>query len=309
MDPLASFDVNGTLGAIQIGVSVSYVLFGVATTQTYIYYSRFPDDSRMLKALTAFVWFCDIAHTLCLGQSLYTFTILDYAHPERLAGPPPRSLCASTLFSGLTAASVQAFFSYRIYSFNKKVYIPSVIWFMAFLHLSGRIVIFITSLRTPSLNVYVTQWEWLITTNWIISVVSDVVITTTLVVILHRQRSDIMRRKTAALVDKLILWTIETGMLTSASSILMLAFFVGMKSNYVWIAFYAITTRLFSNSLLARRVGRSLEQETLRTMNQVEFSLSSLAAAGRPSHGVQVKTERQVTYGTEPHGGKIPENF
>jgi hypothetical protein len=27
------------------------MLFGVTTTQAYIYYSRFPDDSRKLKAL------------------------------------------------------------------------------------------------------------------------------------------------------------------------------------------------------------------------------------------------------------------
>jgi hypothetical protein len=37
-------------GALQIGVLISYVLFGVTTTQTYIYYSRFPDDSPKLKA-------------------------------------------------------------------------------------------------------------------------------------------------------------------------------------------------------------------------------------------------------------------
>lgn len=38
-------------GALQIGVLVSYVLFGVTTTQAYIYYDRFPDDSPKLKAL------------------------------------------------------------------------------------------------------------------------------------------------------------------------------------------------------------------------------------------------------------------
>jgi hypothetical protein len=38
-------------GAYQIGVLVSYALFGVTTTQTYIYYSRFPDDSLKLKTL------------------------------------------------------------------------------------------------------------------------------------------------------------------------------------------------------------------------------------------------------------------
>jgi hypothetical protein len=38
-------------GAFLIGVLVSYVLVGVLTAQTYVYYGRFPDDSPKLKAL------------------------------------------------------------------------------------------------------------------------------------------------------------------------------------------------------------------------------------------------------------------
>jgi hypothetical protein len=68
MDPIVSFNPNPTLGAhrmtgpchalddffagaLQIGTLISYALFGVTTMQLYIYYSRFPDDSRVLKVL------------------------------------------------------------------------------------------------------------------------------------------------------------------------------------------------------------------------------------------------------------------
>ncbi|KAF7350834.1 hypothetical protein MSAN_01645300 [Mycena sanguinolenta] len=135
-------DINATLGALQIGVLISFVLFGVATTQCYVYFTRFPEDSSRVKAVTAFVWLCDAANTICLGHILYTLTISDYAHPDRLNSPPPRSLSASTLFTGFTATSVQAFFGFRIYAFTKKIYIPVLIWFMAFLHLLGRLILF-----------------------------------------------------------------------------------------------------------------------------------------------------------------------
>ncbi|KAJ7918937.1 hypothetical protein B0H13DRAFT_1868919 [Mycena leptocephala] len=104
MDPAISLNLNTTLGAIQIGVLVSYVLFGVSTTQTSIYYSRFPDDSRKLKALVAFVWICEVGHALCIGHSLYVYTISDYAHPERVLGPTPKSLETTSIFSGVIAA-------------------------------------------------------------------------------------------------------------------------------------------------------------------------------------------------------------
>ncbi|KAJ6454214.1 hypothetical protein C8R45DRAFT_628757 [Mycena sanguinolenta] len=287
---MASFDPNPTLGAVQIGVLVSYVLFGIATTQTYIYFTRYPDDPRGVRALTAFVWACDLARTICLGVVLYTYTIKDFTHSERLDGPPPLSLCLHTFFSVLTAACVQAFFAFRIYVFTKKLHIPLLIWLMAFLPLLGGIVLFALTLTVTSLSNYVANWEWLVTTNWSLSVATDVVITTTLVVVLRRRRSR-AHEKTAVVVDKLIVWTIETGLLTSVSSLLTLAFFVSMKTNYIWLTFYTISTGLFSNSLLASLNSRS----SLRAMQPP--GLKVLASTGSPSSGgVHIQTESHVMY-------------
>ncbi|KAF7346750.1 hypothetical protein MSAN_01813400 [Mycena sanguinolenta] len=249
MEPLASFDPNPTLGAVEIGVLLSYALFGVATTQTYTYFSRFPEDPRRVKALTAFIWACGVVQCFCLGHSLYTFTITDFANLQRLFGSPPKSLSISTLFSGFTAACVHGFFAYRIYAFTKKIYIPALVWLIALVHLVGRLSLFATTLHASSVGSYLVQREWLVTTNWGLSVAADVVIATTMVIVLRQQRS----RARARVVDKLILWTIETGLLTSVASIGMLICFVLMKQNYAWLAFYAVSTQLFSNSLMTRQ--------------------------------------------------------
>ncbi|KAF8152106.1 hypothetical protein K438DRAFT_1987916 [Mycena galopus ATCC 62051] len=256
MDPVASFNPNPTLGALQIGTLISYALFGVTTMQLY---SRFPDDSHVLKVLTAFVWVCEVAHRVCIGHTLYTFTISDYGHPERLPGVPSKSLAISALFDGLIAACVHGFFAFRIYTFTKKLYIPCLIWFMAFLNLLGLIGIFIASMRATSWGSYLAQFEWLPTTTWSINVACDVAITATLVVVLRRQRSW-AHNKTVALVDKIIVWTIETGMLTSVLSIVTLALFVTMTENFIWLAFHVLGPQLYSNSLLARRVDWGTEE-------------------------------------------------
>ncbi|KAJ7867151.1 hypothetical protein B0H13DRAFT_1897672 [Mycena leptocephala] len=221
MDPAVSLNLNTTLGAFQIGVLVSYVLFGVTTTQTYIYYSRFPDDS------SSRFWICEVGHTLCIGHSLYVYTISDYAHPERVLGVAPKSLETTSIFSGVIAAcgtlfskhatSVQGFFSFRIYAFSKKLYIPFLSWMMSVLRLLGCTVLFVGGLGMKSIDGYVVQWEWLASFVWSISTANDVMITATLVVLLSNQRDNVHTR-TAALVEKLILWSIETGMLTSSPS-------------------------------------------------------------------------------------------
>ena len=42
-------NLNSTLGALQIGVYISLVLFGVVSLQTYYYYAKFPEDRATLK--------------------------------------------------------------------------------------------------------------------------------------------------------------------------------------------------------------------------------------------------------------------
>ncbi|KAJ6585253.1 hypothetical protein B0H19DRAFT_416733 [Mycena capillaripes] len=239
MNSAASFNANATLGAYQIGVLVSYVLFGVMTTQTYIYYSRFPDDSRKLKILVAFVWVCEVVHTVCLGHALYAYTISDYTHPERIGGAAPKSLSVAPLLAGILVVCVQGFFSFRIYALTKNVCIPAIIGAMTFLQLLGSAAATVTALRMASVISYEVQNEWLLLSNWSILTANDLIITGTLVTILIRQRT-YAQKKTALLVDKLILWSIETGMLTSASGVIALICFVAMKDNFVYLAFYII---------------------------------------------------------------------
>ncbi|KAJ7850998.1 hypothetical protein B0H13DRAFT_2360417 [Mycena leptocephala] len=295
---MASFNPDTTIGAYQIGVLVSYVLFGVTTTQTYIYFSRFSEDSPKLKALVAFVWVCEVAHALCIGHTLYTITISDYMHPERLAGAAPISLEMAVLFHGIIASCVQCYFAFRIYKFSQSLYIPIFCWAMSFLRMLGDIGIVVTAVPMTALGTYEVQFRWLVTALWSVSTVNDFTITATLVSLLYIQRSNAQRR-TAALVDKLIVWTIETGMLTSLAGLGSLAFFVAMPENFIWLAFFTVVSRLFSNSLLALT--------TLRAMNDVTlpFSLPTISALPK---SVQTTQTTQLSYDADSQSPRDQSN-
>ncbi|KAF8183575.1 hypothetical protein K438DRAFT_1839055 [Mycena galopus ATCC 62051] len=302
MNSGGSLNLNTTIGAFQLGVLVSYVLFGVTTTQTYLYYSRFPDDSLKLKALVAFVWVCEFVNTLCIGYTLYVWTISDYSHPERLLSATPSSLAVAVFVTGIIAAFVPGFFSFRIYRLSKKLAVPVITWIMAFLRLLGGIVLFIATLKMKSVEGYVTQWEWLLTFIWAVGSANDLTITATLVFLLHKQR-DKAHKRTAVLVDKLILWTIETGLLTSITGLVELACFVTMKDNFIWIAFFAVVTRLYSNSLLAR--------ESLRAMSDAHLSISlapPTSAIQFPSGNAQLDKSARIIRNTVPRNNVVFEN-
>ncbi|KAJ7736873.1 hypothetical protein B0H16DRAFT_1695259 [Mycena metata] len=224
------FDPNPTFGALQIGVVLSSILFGVTITQTYIYYNRFPEDPWRMKALVAFVWMCEFAHTVCITHMLWTYTISDYGHPERLVTrAAPRSFEAAVFISGVITACVQGFFALRIYHLSKSLFIPGVCWALSLVRMAGTTLICIVGGRMVNLHSFLIQWGWAALTIWSVSAANDLLIAVTLAYLLYSQRADVHKR-TAALVDKLIEWTIETGMVTSALGIVTLICLFGLRS-------------------------------------------------------------------------------
>lgn len=53
-----TLDVDSTYGAILIGVLVAVFLFGIVTLQTHIYFSQFPDDRLVFRALVRILTLC-----------------------------------------------------------------------------------------------------------------------------------------------------------------------------------------------------------------------------------------------------------
>ncbi|KAL0567918.1 hypothetical protein V5O48_014072 [Marasmius crinis-equi] len=66
-----------------------------------------------------------------------------------------------------------------------------------------------------------------------------------------RQRTSAHNNKTTlAIVDKLILWTIQTCLLNGLLSVLTLAFFIALPGKFAWLATYIALPKVFSNSFL-----------------------------------------------------------
>ncbi|KAF7377838.1 hypothetical protein MSAN_00207300 [Mycena sanguinolenta] len=278
--------MDNSLGALEIGVLVSYLLFGVTTTQTYIYYNRFPDDSPKLKAMVAFIWVCECGHAICIGQGLYNYTITNYGQPESLASLP-KSILTSTFLTAVITSIVHGFFAFRIYSLTKKLYICFIISILMFLRLLATTALSFVAMSEALLVPFENRFEWLVISTLTISATIDSTIAVILVVSLRNQSRDVAKR-TTALVDKLIAWTIETAGITSVSSIITFLCFVTMTHNFIWLGVQVVSARgehvqsphqgysdlsaVFSNSLLASLNSRV----TLREMDKLTVTLQSL---------------------------------
>ncbi|KAJ7855615.1 hypothetical protein B0H14DRAFT_2579274 [Mycena olivaceomarginata] len=198
MDSMPPSTLAASLGALQIGVFVSHVLFGLIP--------RGPPTAKSF---------------VCIGDTLYDYTISNYGHPERLVGALPKSLMATVFLTSIIATLAQGFFTFRVYMLSKRLYIMLGISFMLFLHLISTTTIFFIGMRMTSLPSFESQWGWMIIVSLAFSSATDLMITTFLVGFLLNQHFGVHNR-TMALVDKLIAWTIALitrfGFLASLSS-------------------------------------------------------------------------------------------
>ncbi|CAA7270139.1 unnamed protein product [Cyclocybe aegerita] len=265
---LAAFDAHGTLGALSVGVLISSFLFGIVTVQAYVYYTRFPEDQMKLKILVAVVWLFELAHCISICHSLYSLTISHYGDPRALVRPPS-TLFLAIIFSGVIGPLVQAFFAERVRVVSGQLIIPIICWTLSAVRLAMSLVAASEAFQMTTLAQYQKEWKWLLTTVLAIGAAVDIIVAAALCYHLRIQRSN-SHEKTAMMIDKIIAWTIQTGLMTSLTGLVMLICFLAMPGNFVWLAFFMFLARMFSNSLLASLNARSI----LRSSKFVELQQS-----------------------------------
>nr|GAT42703.1 predicted protein [Mycena chlorophos] len=222
--------------------------------------------------------FCELAHVICITHSLYGLVITDFGQPQRITSIPI-SLSISAVFNAIVAMCVQGYFAFRIYRLSKSLFIPFISGLLSLLFLASSSAVCAVSTGPIPFATFEKQWGWLLDATWFIAAINDMLIAVTLVVLFYRWHQKDTENWNVVLIDKLIAWTIGkdrdnhkvwycsalfiANLCQSAAGVLNLVCFAFMKSNFVWIAWYVITARLYSNSFLANLNSR----DTLRALN------------------------------------------
>ncbi|KAJ7512936.1 hypothetical protein B0H11DRAFT_13361 [Mycena galericulata] len=246
-------DLNGNLGAIEIGSVLGAFLFGVETLQTFNYYNNFPKDSNLLKSTVALVWLLELGHTISAWHAVYSQTVTFYGQPSHILSPP-HSEEMTILFAALIYTVVQFFFANRVRILSGQWYIMVLACLLGSMRLVAHIGIVAMLLHYSRVSI-VLQWRWLVTTSLSLDLAVDLLITASLCHCLWNLRSCESKR-TRTMVDTLILWSLESTILTSAASIMQIILFM-TRTDLVWTTFFVIQAKLFSNSMLASLNGRA----------------------------------------------------
>ncbi|KAF8142246.1 hypothetical protein K438DRAFT_688879 [Mycena galopus ATCC 62051] len=254
---MAPFRLDSTLGlgVIELGIFATLVLLGILITQVYVYYLC-NADRTFVKILVAAVLILELCHSGVAIQAIYywTVTLVDVQDkPGTILG-----LSLGMIFETLVTFLVQTYYIDRVYRFSQNGWISAFLFTLCLLRLGGGIAIsvgsFMNLAHEPDYFSLQHRLGWLITTILTVGASVDVLVATSLCVYVHRWKAAPTMKTTLELINRIMFWSIRTGLITSLVSVAIVVCFQTMKDNYVWIGIFAVLGKLYSNSLLASYV-------------------------------------------------------
>ncbi|TBU66057.1 hypothetical protein BD310DRAFT_39562 [Dichomitus squalens] len=211
---MAPLDI--TMGCLLMGTITAGVLWGISCSQLFYYYTRYHKDPLSLKLLVGTVFVSDSAHQAVIIQSVYAYLVTDYGDPTKLMHPNT-GLIIQVFFTALTGLLVQSFFVLRIWRLsNKRTYLVIPVIFLVLAEFAVSVAYAVKAFFLPSF-LQVNRIRGLSICMNAFAAAGDVAIAGCLCTILHLSRTEFS--KSNALINKLMVFAVNTGLLTSISTL------------------------------------------------------------------------------------------
>ncbi|KAL5501432.1 hypothetical protein ACEPAH_8692 [Sanghuangporus vaninii] len=276
---------DDTLGAAFIGFAVATVFYGILMVQMYSYFQRYTLDRPLYKLLVAVVWLLETVHSVFSGHAVYHYAISSFGNPFALL-IPTWSVIAQILVGACISVLVKCAFTMRVWRFSgNNVVLTGIILALSF---SILVMSVILTIQAFQLETFAEQpkLKWLTTAVLATSVFTDLVIAASLTYFLHHLRNAFSAN---TLINGLIAYSLETGAITSVCGIATLISFDILPTTFVYLSFFFVLSKLYSNSLLAtlntRRVVRGRGTDRTPGTNG-EFTIVHSAGPVQTTHSI-----------------------
>jgi len=239
---------SNTIGALVFGWGISNIVFGMLCIQVWRYYQRYPNDHWSYKVLVFALWALEALHQAFIGHTTWYYVVENFGDIFVYLKPPIWSLCAQTVLGSLVGSIVKICFAMRVWKFSRGNYLVTGL-IIGMVIAQFATAIFYT-IKTFQLQVdQAGQIRYIGSVALSLGMVTDVFTAASLSYFLHKMRTGFKRSDT--LINRLIIYSVNTGMLTSVFSAAVLATYNIMPTNFVYISLYFILCKLFANSCVA----------------------------------------------------------
>ncbi|KAI0706343.1 hypothetical protein C8Q76DRAFT_800792 [Earliella scabrosa] len=241
--------LDAQFGAVLLGTFFGLVLYGLGMHQTYRYARLYPEDPWLIKSLVIMIAILESLHSAMNMHTCYYYLVTNYFNPTVL---PTRGVWSLSFLPVVASAIMivsQIFFARRVYLIGPRY--RFVVGVAAFF-LAGTLAFGTAAVFEANVVSGFKEFEgltWLISACFGMAAAADVLLTTALIVVLRRSRTGFKR--TDSLIDILIIYTINTGMLIGISNTISLVLAGALPHNLIYVGFSIITAKLYANCFLA----------------------------------------------------------
>ncbi|KAG0694068.1 hypothetical protein DFH29DRAFT_1073023 [Suillus ampliporus] len=186
---------------------------------------------HLINTFVSVVILIQLGHFVCVISTLWTMTVSTYGDPSQLSVFPLAADLAIPL-SAFTVFIVQSFYAFRLWRLTRNFFLPILCEMLSVIAQTFTLILAARAISMTNFTTFEDSQIRLIALSFIARAVCDCITTAGITWGLKTKRGDI--GDTPTIVDLLILWTIETGLVTSLMAVTVATLVLALKQNYVW---------------------------------------------------------------------------
>jgi len=259
---------------IFIGFVIATALYGVTLLQGLFYFRTYTKDPWALKLLTASLLIFDSMTTILPAHALYYYLIENFGNPGAGISEPLTYRIENLMLTFITVL-VQSFYTHQIWYLSKNKPLTILLAALVIITFGLGLEVTVDILQNGS-AIHLASRKILIVGGLVqgFAALCDIIITSSLCWLLHSRRTGIKR--TERLVDRLIILSVNRGLVTTVTQICFLVLNVSIPGKIYWFPFHQAVGKLYTNSYLAMlniRVGSAQAVKAATTSDTQVTSL------------------------------------
>ncbi|KAI0364765.1 hypothetical protein BV20DRAFT_974067 [Pilatotrama ljubarskyi] len=246
------------IGGLLIEVFFAFILYGITTLQTFMYFQKYSGDNSTIKALVAAVWILESVHTGFCMQFIYAYLVVGFGDFENFLNIN-WGIGVTVVCSAGVALCVQGYYTWRVWIVSgNSVAWAVIIGFFSLLRVAFGIASAVLSYVYPQWLAFRHTKTSLVTISGGLgsAALVDMLVACTLTFYLKRGRHT-WHRESNSMVNRILLYSVNTGAITGSASLLCVILFAVKKTSLVFLGLVMIQTKLYANSLLGSLNARS----------------------------------------------------
>jgi len=241
-----------------IGILLTALCLGVLTVQTSSYCHAFPNDGGWVKLVVGFLWIVEAFQLACVTRALYSLFLKNYDNPLAHIVWEFTTFQISAVCASVT---VQTFFAHRVYSLSADLYLGVFVEVLVLVQFGFGAATSVASNIVTTFEALDKDWMWLVVSWLAMQAIADVAIATCMCLLLRRRRTGF--QKTDSVINRMVLYTISTGLVTSILSCILLGLFAKYGFDFTVCAICMPLAGFYSITMLANLHTRKKLQATL----------------------------------------------